>query len=300
MGTTDFAVESLRAIQAAGIKVDLVVTTPDRFGGRGGRQLLESDVKKYALACGLPFVQPEKLRDPVFFNQLEAVNADVFVVVAFRMLPELIWRMPRLGTLNLHGSLLPAYRGAAPIHWAVVNGETETGVSTFLIDQNIDSGNILMQKSTTIGSEDTFGEVYERLKHLGANLLVDTLHLLEKGALKPFAQNEDNISHAPKLNRDNCMLDRFSEAFEMHNKIRGLSPYPGAWTSLDGVEVKLFKSRLTGIPVLPSEVGNWQIEGKKLYLMGRDERLEILEIQPQGKRRMQAADFVNGIKIQKD
>lgn len=296
MGTPDFAVSSLKLLYESGIEIALVVTAPDRLGGRGGKQLLESDVKKYAMTQGLPLAQPEKLRDPDFVRQLSELAADVFVVVAFRMLPEVVWGIPPKGTINLHGSLLPAYRGAAPINWAIINGETVTGVTTFLIDHSIDSGKVLLQKKINIDPNENFGVLYDRLKLVGAALLLETLKGLEGGQLIPSEQDESAISHAPKLNRENCFLDVQDTALHLHNKIRGLAPWPGAWTWFDQTEVKVFSSRLTGIAIEDKSEPGWKIEGKKLYLIGTDEKLEVLEIQPQGKRRMAAVDFLNGLK----
>ena len=296
MGTPDFAVSSLKLLYESGIEIALVVTAPDRLGGRGGKQVLESDVKKYALEQGLPLAQPEKLRDPAFVHQLSELAADIFVVVAFRMLPEVVWGIPPKGTINLHGSLLPAYRGAAPINWAIIRGESTTGVTTFLIDHSIDSGKILMQKRTSIGPNENFGELYDRLKHLGADVLLETLKGMDSGQIIPCEQDASAISHAPKLNRENCLLDVQDTALHLHNKIRGLAPWPGAWTWFDQTEVKVFSSRLTGMAVDNRSEPVWKVEGKKLYLMGTDEKLEVLEIQPQGKRRMAAVDFLNGLK----
>jgi methionyl-tRNA formyltransferase len=296
MGTPDFAVSSLKLLYETGIEIALVVTAPDRLGGRGGKQVLESDVKKYAVEQRLPLAQPEKLRDPAFIHQLEEVAADIFVVVAFRMLPEVVWGIPPKGTINLHGSLLPAYRGAAPINWAIINGESVTGVTTFLIDHSIDSGKILLQKRTGIDPNEHFGELYDRLKHLGAALLLETLNGLVNGQIIPCEQDESAISHAPKLNRENCFLELDNTALHMHNKIRGLSPWPGAWTWFDQTEVKVFSSRLTGMAIEEGSEPGWKVEGKRLYLTGTDEKLEVLEIQPQGKRRMGAIDFLNGQK----
>jgi methionyl-tRNA formyltransferase len=296
MGTPDFAVSSLSLLYESGIEIALVVTAPDRLGGRGGKQVLESDVKKYALEKGLPLAQPEKLRDSAFIEQLKALQADVFVVVAFRMLPEVVWGIPPKGTINLHGSLLPAYRGAAPINWAIIRGESTTGVTTFLIDHSIDSGKLLMQKRTSIGPNENFGELYDRLKQLGADLLLETLDGLKKGQIIPGMQDESAISHAPKLNRENCCLELEDTAKHLHDKIRGLAPWPGAWTWFDQTEVKVFSSRLTGMAVERDSTPGWKIDGKKLFLMGTDEKLEVLEIQPQGKRKMAAIDFLNGLK----
>ncbi|MCW3087116.1 MAG: methionyl-tRNA formyltransferase, partial [Sediminibacterium sp.] len=233
MGTPDFAVASLDALVNAGCNIVAVITAPDKPAGRG-MKLTESAVKKYAAGKGLPVLQPEKLKSPAFIEQLRALQADLQVVVAFRMLPEVVWNMPPLGTINVHGSLLPQYRGAAPIHWAVINGEKETGVTTFRLKHEIDTGDILLQKKIPIGDDETTGEVHDRMKVIGAGLLVDTIRGLADHTLLPMDQSillehgPKELRHAPKLFTEDCQLNWERPASELHNRVRGLSPFPGA------------------------------------------------------------------------
>jgi methionyl-tRNA formyltransferase len=296
MGTPDFAVTSLQFLLESKHEIVYVVSAPDKLGGRGGNQLLESDVKRFSLENGLDLLQPLKLKDPDFLGKLRKANADVFVVVAFRMLPEEVWCIPPAGTINIHGSLLPAYRGAAPINWALINGEKSSGVTSFLINKSIDTGSILLQKETPISPDENAGELYERLKQLGAQLLIDTLEGMESGQLLPIAQDESKVSHAPKLNRENCKLNVLVSALDMHNQIRGLSPFPGAWLETSLGEFKFFKTRRTDITVDSKDVRICYIEHKKVWLNCKDLRLEVELLQMQGKRRMTAAEFVNGWK----
>lgn len=296
MGTPDFACASLESLVNRGYDIPLVVTAPDRKGGRGGNQLLESDVKKLALKYSLPIAQPENLKDPQFLKQLRDIQADLFAVVAFRMLPEMVWSMPPLGTINIHGSLLPAYRGAAPIHWAIISGEKETGVTSFLIDREIDTGKILLQKKISIGEDEYFGELYSRLKNLGANLLIETIEGLSSGTIKPKVQDEKLVSYAPKLHRGNCQLHWSQNAAQVFNQIRGLSPSPGAWTWIQGKEFKIFKAQKTYLEAGDYPPCEWIIKDKRLYLPCNDYLLEITELQEQGKRKMNSLDFINGMK----
>jgi methionyl-tRNA formyltransferase len=293
MGTPDFAVQSLDAILKAGFEVPLVVTTPDKYGGRGSKQLLQSSIKTYCLENNLPHIQPEKLRDPAFVKTLKDINADLFVVVAFRMLPQVVWKIPSKGTLNLHGSLLPAYRGAAPINWAIINGEKTTGLTTFFINEEIDTGNIIQQIEIPISMDDDFGSLYSKMMRKGADLLIETLKLIETKSYKLTEQDPALASHAPKLNRENCYLDKKQKALDMYNFIRGLSPYPATWTEFEEDEVKIYKAKLSELPSDKSI--EWEIYNKKLYINGLDNKLEIVELQPKGKKRMQAIDFINGL-----
>src|SRR5579872_1942684 len=232
MGTPEFAVASLDAIVQAGYHVVGVITAPDKPAGRG-MQLTQSAVKKYAVAKGLNILQPEKLKDPVFLETLRALRADLQIVVAFRMLPEIVWSMPPMGTVNLHGSLLPQYRGAAPINWAVINGEKETGVTTFQLQHDIDTGDILLQERFPIGESETAGEVHDRMKEIGAGLLVRTIDELVAGTLKETPQaNPTNLHHAPKISTETCRIDWTKPTAEIYNLIRGLSPFPTAFTEL--------------------------------------------------------------------
>ena len=300
-GTPDFAVVSLNALVEAGCDVCLVVTTPDKPVGRHQNHLQPSPVKTYALEHGLPLVQPADLSDPGFVSLLGQVSPDVGMVVAFRKLPREVWSLPRQGTFNVHGSLLPLYRGAAPINWAIINGEKETGVTTFMLDDRIDTGGVLLSRSLAIGEDDTFGEVYERLSLIGAELALDTLKGIEEGTLRPTPQAEPDPerSRAPKLNRDNTRIDWTRSPREIHNFVRGLSPVPAAWTLLEGEglqsqQLKVFRTR-----VRPAE---HQLPAGMLVAETRDALsvaveggfVDILELQVAGKKRMAAADLLRG------
>ena len=297
-GTPEFAVASLRAIIEDGQEVVAVVTAPDRFGGRGNK-LIESDVKKYAKERGLNVLQPEKLRDPEFIDSLKKLNADVFVVIAFRMLPEVVWSIPRLGTFNLHASLLPQLRGAAPINHAIISGFKSTGVTTFFINSEIDKGGILLTESTYISDEDDAGTLHDRLMELGATLVTKTLHGLEHGTLKPLPQPQaDCFTPAPKIFKADCKVDFTKRAKNIARLIRGLSPYPGAWSKLqlaDGkeLEVKILKAKPEYIS-LGLEPGTCVIKNKTLLVATSDGAVEILQLQPAGKKAMEAKAFMAG------
>ncbi|MGI9191472.1 MAG: methionyl-tRNA formyltransferase [Chitinophagaceae bacterium] len=293
-GTPDFAVASLEALIHAQHDIVAVVTAPDKPAGRG-MQLQASPVKQCALTHAIPVWQPEKLKAPEFVAQLQAAQADLFVVVAFRMLPEVVWNMPPLGTINVHGSLLPQYRGAAPIHWAVMNGETETGVTTFRLQHAIDTGDILLQEKLPIGPSETTGELYERMMHLGAHLLVKTLQALADGQIKPQAQNlEADVKHAPKLTKQHGLIDWSQTAFTILNQIRGLAPMPSAYTFLDQKQLKVHKAHraetaTNGVP------GSIKTDGKTYcWVACADACLSLDEIQLEGKKRMPIADFLRG------
>ncbi|MGE5105983.1 MAG: methionyl-tRNA formyltransferase, partial [Sphingobacteriales bacterium] len=250
MGTPEFAVASLDALVKAGCIIVGVITAPDKPAGRG-MKLNESPVKKYAVEHGLKVLQPEKLKNPDFLAELKSLNADLQIVVAFRMLPEVVWNMPPMGSVNLHGSLLPQYRGAAPINWAVINGEKETGVTTFKLKHEIDTGDILLQESFPIGEDDTAGEVHDTMKEIGAKLLVKTVAGLAAGTLKEKPQNKfqnpnskiQDLHHAPKIFTETCKIDFTKSTEEVHNLVRGLSPFPGAFTSLEGKMLKIYRSK---------------------------------------------------------
>jgi methionyl-tRNA formyltransferase len=228
MGTPQFAVPSLNVLVRHNYTVAGVVTATDKFGGRGGKQRIESAVKKYALAHNIPVLQPEKLRDPAFLDQLRALEADLFVVVAFRMLPEVVWAMPPKGTFNLHGSLLPKYRGAAPINWAIIRGEEETGVSTFFIQRDIDTGDILLQKKLKIGPDETAGQLHDRMMQLGAEAVLETVRLIESGDFELHEQDDRLATKAPKIFTETCAIDFDQSTRQVYNFIRSLSPYPAA------------------------------------------------------------------------
>ena len=240
MGTPGFAVESLKALVENGYNIVAVITTPDKPAGRG-QKLFISPVKRYAVEMGLPVFQPEKLKNPVFLEELKGLQADLQIVVAFRMLPEVVWSMPPLGTFNLHASLLPQYRGAAPLNWAIINGETETGVTSFLLSHEIDTGRILFTEKTQINNNDTVGDLHDRLMITGASLVLKTVDALARGEIKPVDQNEllgsvTEIKHAPKLFRGDMRINWQRPAADVRNLIRGLSPYPAAWTTLKKIE----------------------------------------------------------------
>ncbi len=301
MGTPDFAVASLSALVDAGFQIVGVITSPDKPAGRG-MKLTESAVKKYAVEKGLNLMQPEKLKNPAFIEQLRALKADLQIVVAFRMLPEVVWNMPPLGTINLHGSLLPQYRGAAPINWAIINGEKESGVTTFRLKHEIDTGNILLQQSFSIGENETAGEVHDLMKVMGANLLVATVKGIEDGSLQETSQAEavqqqtKELKHAPKLFTETCTIDWQKTCDEIHNLIRGLSPYPGALTKLQGKIIKIYKSKKE--KVLPgTEPGNFETDGKTfLKFACRDGYIHVLDLQLEGKKRLAIEQFLRGFR----
>jgi methionyl-tRNA formyltransferase len=299
MGTPAFAVPSLHTLLQSGFTIKAVVTSPDKFGGRGGKQLLQSDIKKYAQDHGLPILQPTNLKDRAFLDELSALDADLFVVVAFRMLPEAVWSMPRLGTINLHGSLLPKYRGAAPINWAIIKGETETGLTTFLLDRQIDTGKILLQSTIPITLSDDAGSLHDKMMTEGAKLLLQTVEKLEKGQIVPVSQDERIATHAPKLFKSNTEINFRQPALNVYNFIRGLAPYPGSWTKFQDREMKIFESNILEDKA-KKNAGDWSITNKKLTVSCEDFELEIIQLQPEGKRKMSALDFLNGLSGKSD
>lgn len=303
MGTPDFAVASLKALVDGGYHVVGVVTAPDKPAGRG-KKMSVSAVKTYAQENKLPVLQPDKLKDPLFLEELKSWNADLQVIVAFRMLPESVWKMPRLGTFNLHGSLLPQYRGAAPLNWAVINGETKTGVTTFLLDHEIDTGNILFKRETEIGENETVGDVHDRLMEIGANLVTETVDALANGNFKAIPQDglldKREIKNAPKIFKEDCKVDWSKDAESIRNLVRGLSPYPTAWTNLvhedtgNVIPLKLFFVEKTNIEkaIKPGEIIS---DGKKYLHVGcGNGSLKITDLQAAGKKRMKTEDFLRG------
>lgn len=307
MGTPEFAVETLKALVENDYQVVAVVTQPDRPVGRHQDTLQPSEVKKYALEHGLRVLQPEKMKDPDFVETLRSYKANLQVVVAFRMLPEVVWAMPEFGTFNVHAALLPQYRGAAPINWAVINGETRTGVTTFFLDKDIDTGRIIMQKPFDIPDTADVEYVYDGLMHLGAEICLETLDRIvaADGHPQSMPQSEleggfEQLFDAPKLFKDNCKIDWNRPAKRIYDFIRGLSPYPGAWTTLlapDGknIDLKIFKTTKTE---KPAELKSGMIVANKgmLYITATDYMLQIDELQLAGKKRMSAKDFLNGNK----
>lgn len=302
MGTPDFAVASLKALVEGGYNVVGVITAPDKPAGRG-KKLSESAVKKYAVEKGLKVLQPEKMKNPVFIEELQALQADLQVVVAFRMLPEVVWNMPQLGTFNLHGSLLPQYRGAAPLNWAVVNGETKTGVTTFLLDKKIDTGKILFKHEIVIGENDTVGDIHDRLMGIGAQLVIQTVDALAEGDVKPIPQEEllqDGVKHAPKIFKEDCKIDWNSDSEKVRNLIRGLSPYPTAWSTLvnktTGAEimVKIFFAQKAA-STKAAKSGTIETDGKTFFNVACGNGwLQITDLQLAGKKRMETGDFLRG------
>ena len=297
-GTPEFAVASLDRLVSEGFDVAAVVTMPDKIAGRG-HKLLESDVKKYAVAKGLPVLQPEKLKSPEFIDQLRNINADLFIVIAFRMLPEAVWAMPRLGTFNLHGSLLPKYRGAAPINRAIMNGETETGITTFFLKHEIDTGDMIEQRSTPISDDDNVGTVHDRLMEMGADMVVSTVNSILDGSLSTRPQPEGEFIAAPKIFKEACGIDWTRDAVTVHNQVRGLSPYPAAFTTFEDKEgrrfdAKIFLTALTGRDAGNSVPGEIVIDGKRMYIGASDSQVEILSLQPAGKKRMGTSAFLLG------
>ena len=308
MGTPEFAVETLRALVENGYHVVAVVTQPDKPVGRHQTEMQPSAVKQYALEKGLPVLQPEKMKDPVFVEQLRTYEANLQVVVAFRMLPEVVWAMPEYGTFNVHAALLPQYRGAAPINWAVINGEKQTGVTTFFLDHDIDTGRIIKKKTFDIPDEADVEYVYDGLMHLGAQLCLETLETIiaADGHPDTVEQNDSSLftlhsslKPAPKIFKETCEIIWTKPAKQVYDFVRGLSPYPGAWTTLvapDGKEtvLKIYKTHKTGRA--GQTPGSIAVTGKSLYISADDEWLEITELQMAGKKRMMARDFLNGMK----
>ena len=302
MGTPEFAVETLKALVENQYNVVAVVTQPDKPVGRHGSVLQPSAVKQYALEHGLPVLQPEKMKDPEFVEQLRSYEANLQVVVAFRMLPEVVWDMPRYGTFNVHAALLPQYRGAAPINWAVINGETETGVTTFFLDHDIDTGRIIMQLPFAIPDTADVEYVYDGLMHLGADICLQTLDriLAADGFPVSIPQQETNeLKPAPKIFKETCEVNWNLPSKRVYDFVRGLSPYPGAWTTLvspDGKEtvLKIFRTTKTTQPT--SGVGHIVADRKHLYIGTADHLLQIDELQLAGKKRMDATAFLNGMK----
>jgi methionyl-tRNA formyltransferase len=298
MGTPEFAVASLDALVKAGCNIVGVITAPDKPAGRG-MKLNESAVKKYAVDHNLNVLQPEKLKSAAFLEELTSLNADLQIVVAFRMLPEVVWNMPAMGTINLHGSLLPQYRGAAPINWAVINGEKETGVTTFKLKHEIDTGDILLQERFAIGADETAGEVHDRMKGIGAVVLVETVKGLAEDKLQEIPQSSfsGELKHAPKIFTETCKIDWNRSADEIHNLVRGLSPFPGAFTYLNDKMLKVYKSSKE-IIVHTNAPGEIVSDGKTfLKFSCSNGYVHILDLQLEGKKKMNVADFLRGYRL---
>ncbi|MEM6697158.1 MAG: methionyl-tRNA formyltransferase [Bacteroidota bacterium] len=297
MGTPDFAVPSLQFLVENDYQVVGVITATDKYGGRGGKHLIESAVKRYAVAQNIPVLQPKNLKAADFQAELKALNANLQVVVAFRMLPESVWAMPAYGTFNLHGSLLPKYRGAAPINWAVINGEKETGVTSFFLKQQIDTGDMLFQESLPIGEDETAGEVHDRMMQLGAAVVLRSVQAVEKGDYELQAQNNELATKAPKIYHDTCEINFNQSTQKVHNFIRGLSPYPAAWTTLDGLKLKVLRTTKL-LEDHDLKAGNFSTDNKHfLRIATADGFVEVHELQLAGRKRMKTKDFLNGYKI---
>ncbi len=292
MGTPEFAVAPLKALVEGGYNIVAVVTMPDKPAGRG-HHVQYSAVKEYALSVGLPVLQPEKLKDETFIEELRSYNADLQIVVAFRMLPEVVWAMPRLGTFNLHASLLPQYRGAAPINWAVINGDKETGVTTFMLKHEIDTGNIILQERMPIGEDENVGSVHDRLMELGTELVLKTVDLVDESdtngtPLPTTPQDEiasEDLRPAPKIFKETCEIDTTKTVAEVHNFVRGLSPYPAAWCNLT-----IGGTTYENVKVFATQKGKGAIS-----LQCADGEISLTELQLPGKKRMNAKDLLNGL-----
>lgn len=299
LGTPEFAAASLKKLIDEGANVAAVVTAPDKPSGRG-LEVHKSAVKQLAEASSIPVLQPVKLKDPHFVARLQSLQIDLGIVVAFRMLPEVVWQMPRMGTFNLHGSLLPKYRGAAPINWAIINGETETGITTFFLKHEIDTGDLLLQERIPILPEDNVGRLYQKMMIQGADLVWKTVVGICENNLNPFPQNEELSVPAPKIFKDTCQLDFGQSAMQVHNKIRGLSPIPGAFTLLNQKVLKVYKGQVSELPRFENPIGIFrQIKAGTLAVSCSDFWYELEEIQPEGKRKMLASEFLAGHKIEK-
>ena len=298
MGTPDFAVASLAKLVENGCDVVAVITAPDKPSGRG-LQMHETPVKKYAVLQNIPVLQPEKLKNPEFLEQLRSYQADLQVVVAFRMLPEVVWNMPTIGTFNLHGSLLPQYRGAAPINWAVINGDKETGVTTFFIQQEIDTGNIIFAEKEPILQDDNAGSLHDKLMYQGANLVLKTVRAIEAGSYPQISQKMDvELKAAPKIFKETCQINWNQSAEKVHNFVRGLSPYPAAWTILSEKTCKIYQSEIGDLTNDESEIGDFKTDGKTfLAFRCADKCLTIKELQLEGKKRMGIEEFLRGFRF---
>lgn len=303
MGTPEFAVSILQEILEAGYTVAGVITVPDKPAGRG-RKLHDSAVKKYAVSKGIPVLQPTNLKSPEFLEDLKALKPNIQVVVAFRMLPKLVWNLPEYGTFNLHASLLPQYRGAAPINWAIINGEQTTGVSTFFLDEKIDTGAMILQRSVAIDKNENAGSLHDKLMHTGAKLVLETLELIKDDKAVPEKQLESSsLKDAPKLNKENTRINWNNSMDEIYNHIRGLNPYPTAWTELinngETLPIKIYE-----VKKFPEahelEVGKLVLKNKELLVAVKNGYIHLLEIQIPGKRKMLTRDLLNGYQFEND
>lgn len=298
MGTPEFAVDSLDKLVNAGCNIVAVITAPDKPAGRG-MEMQFSAVKKYAVEKGLMVLQPEKLKNPDFIEQLKSLNADLQIVVAFRMLPEIVWNMPPMGTLNLHGSLLPQYRGAAPINWAIINGEAYTGVTTFKLKHEIDTGDILLTEKIPLTENETAGTLHDKMKVVGADLLLKTVIGLSENSIVETPQNhKDLLKNAPKIFTENCIIDWNKTAVEINQLIKGLSPYPAAFTHLNEKKLKIFSAEIEWCDTSSMQNGTYQTDGKNyLKFSCADGFLIIKDLQLEGKKRLPVSDFLRGYRF---
>ncbi|RAU81637.1 methionyl-tRNA formyltransferase [Pontibacter arcticus] len=295
MGTPDFAVPTLQALVEHNYTIAAVITAPDKPAGRG-QKIQQSPVKEYAVSQSIPVLQPTNLKSEAFLEELRSYKANLQIVVAFRMLPEVVWAMPELGSFNIHGSLLPQYRGAAPINWAIINGEKETGVTSFFLKHEIDTGDLLFQTRVPVLEEDDFGSMYEKLKYEGATLAIRTVQAIEQGNVQPQPQQTTSeTKHAPKIFKETCEINWNQPAKTVRNFIRGLSPYPAAWTRFDGKTFKIFKTEVLENAAYMSEPGHLITDNKTyLHVQTADGALAILDLQMEGKKRMPVQDLLRG------
>ncbi len=295
MGTPEFAVPSLQILVENGFNVVAVITAPDKPKGRG-QKLATSPVKDYAVSQNIPVLQPTNLKNPEFIEELKSYDANLQIVVAFRMLPEMVWDMPEIGTFNLHASLLPQYRGAAPINWAIMNGEKKTGVTTFFLKHEIDTGHIIFQEEELIEEDDTVGDLYARLMNKGSNLVLKTVEAIQEDNYPQLPQDENQeIKHAPKIFKETCEIDWNKSSQEVYDFIRGLSPYPAAWTTLNGTQFKIFRTEKLDMVIAGDKPGDYKTDNKTfLHIQTGGKALSITELQMQGKKRMKIEDFLRG------
>lgn len=295
MGTPEFAVPSLQILVENGFNVVAVITAPDKPKGRG-QKLATSPVKDYAVSQDIPVLQPTNLKSPEFIDELKSYNSNLQIVVAFRMLPEMVWDMPEIGTFNLHASLLPQYRGAAPINWAIINGEKETGVTTFFLKHEIDTGNIIFQEKEPIEEDDNVGDLYTRLMERGSKLVLKTVQAIQEDDYPQDPQDESGeIKHAPKIFKETCEIDWSKSSEEVYNFIRGLSPYPAAWTMINGTQFKIYKAEKLELTSAGDKPGDYATDNKSyLHIQTGGSALSIKELQMQGKKRMNIEDFLRG------
>ena len=301
MGTPDFAVSSLRILLEHHHSIVAVVTAPDKPRGRG-QEITFSPIKQFALENALPILQPQDLKDPVFVSSARTLQPDLIVVVAFRILPKELYSIPKQGAFNLHASLLPKYRGAAPINWAIINGETETGVTTFFLQEKVDTGSLILQARVKIGVDETAGELHDKLAAVGAEIVLQTVHLIELGKVNLRSQNDSHATPAPKIFKDDCRINWNNPSVSVHNFVRGLSPYPCAWTTHAGKVLKIYRTQLSrSVDVGSKSSGTIVDVGKKsLYVAAKGETISILEIQQEGKKRMGVEEFLRGYSLHED